>query len=115
LDRPAEHIECIVRPTAGPKPVAEPEEVFLVEAFSTAAVALWTILSSRAATTSGRCRLPVVTAVPPDEPAHAKAKLIARLAKTGALIYRTLAKAEDFPLFGLAGRAAASGASVSGR
>ena len=50
-------VERIVRSAPGPKPVAEPEEVLLVRiAFSTMTTALWTILSSSAATASGLCR-----------------------------------------------------------
>src|SRR2546430_10925176 len=56
FERDHERIECVVRPAAGPESVAEPEEVFLIDGIQHSSGRLWTILSSRAATASGRCR-----------------------------------------------------------
>jgi len=49
-------VERVMRAASGAEPIREPEEVLRVRsAFSTSCTALWTILSSRAATARGRC------------------------------------------------------------
>src|SRR5450631_264039 len=55
-DRDHERVDRIVRAASGSQPIRQPEEIFLVDRAQPPAVALWTILSSRAATAIGRCR-----------------------------------------------------------
>jgi putative ABC transport system substrate-binding protein len=56
VDPDAERIQRIVRAAPRPEPVRDAEESSSYIAFSSATTARWTILSSRAATASGRCR-----------------------------------------------------------
>src|ERR1700730_7824678 len=51
-----ERIACIVRPAAGPEPVAEPEEVFLVDGIQHDSGRSLDDFVLKAATASGRCR-----------------------------------------------------------
>jgi hypothetical protein len=54
-DPGGERVQRVVLTTPGPEPVAEAEELRLIDRGENATTAVWTILSSSAAMPSGRC------------------------------------------------------------